>query len=138
MIDKQLFQNSLRIEVLNFLEGLRKNAEAIIANPPIKRCHLIAPVSKTLTAQHINNGGCADFAHSIWEIWQRSDEVQILSDEDMNPDIEYSHTFLEFQGLYYDAECTEGVKDWTQLPIFLDENRVVEWWEIPQSQESSA
>lgn len=83
--------------------------------------------SVEVSVHHINNGYCTDFAHSVWEKFNRSDEIRTVSDEEMCGE-EYSHTFIEFQGMYYDAECIEGVEDWTQLPIFLDENRVVVWY----------
>lgn len=63
----------------------------------------------------INNGFCADWATLVWEQFR---EVNIVNDEEMGAK-EYSHTFLEYKGLYYDAECIDGVEDWTQLPIFL-------------------
>ena len=65
--------------------------------------------------EDINNGFCADFAQLIWE---KFPSVHILSDDDMTGG-EYSHTFFEFEDKYYDAECIEGIDDWTQLPTFL-------------------
>lgn len=66
-------------------------------------------------AAEINNGYCADFATLVWEELDRHPDISILDDSDHQ---EYSHTFLEFQGMYYDAECIEGIDDWTQLPTF--------------------
>jgi len=65
-------------------------------------------------AADINNGLCADFATAVWKEFP---QVRIVSDDGMGP-YRYSHTFLEYEDLYYDAECIEGEEDWTQLPIF--------------------
>lgn len=66
----------------------------------------------------INCGWCADFATVVREKLNHSYQIRILADDDMNPDVEYSHTFIEFNDQYFDAECIEGVDDWTQLPTF--------------------
>ena len=31
----------------------------------------------------------------------------------------YTHAFLEIDGLFYDAECCNGVSTWKELPIFV-------------------
>jgi hypothetical protein len=62
----------------------------------------------------INTGGCADIATILWE---RHRELNVVSDEDMGGR-EYTHTFIEHQGRYYDAEAPDGVDDWHDLPIF--------------------
>lgn len=69
----------------------------------------------------INHGWCADFAHAVWEELGRPDCVEIFGDEDLGAE-SYSHTFIHFAGMYYDAECVEGVDDWTQLPFFHRNN----------------
>ena len=66
------------------------------------------------TAAEINNGYCADFATRVWDEFRA---VRIVCDEDMGA-CEYTHTFIGFEDKYYDAECTEGVEDWTMLPCF--------------------
>ncbi len=82
--------------------------------------------NETLTAQHINNGFCAEFAQRVKSEFHNASELNIVTDEQLYG-CDYSHTFLEFDGLYYDAECPQGVSDWTQLPIFADEAREVVW-----------
>lgn len=63
----------------------------------------------------INYGFCADFACAISE---KFEQAEVYSDKDCDPDREYTHSFLELGGMYYDAECIEGVKNWWDLPIF--------------------
>lgn len=62
----------------------------------------------------INGGYCADVATIVWE---RFPLVEIVDDEELGRDI-YTHTFLRFEGRYYDIEALEGVVDWRDLPIF--------------------
>lgn len=76
-----------------------------------------------ITPRQINNGWCADFATIVWETLGCPLDVHFYSDEDLGAE-KYSHTFLEFNGLYFDSQCIEGVDDWTQLPIFLEEEWV--------------
>lgn len=68
-----------------------------------------------ITPAQINNGWCADFATIVREKF--GDGLNIVSDEDMGS-CEYTHTFIEYKGLYYDCECIEGTEDWTDLPSF--------------------
>lgn len=81
------------------------------------RNNLIQPNTFPANAAEINNGYCADFATIVWERLNRHPDIFISNDEEL-ADVEYSHTFLEFRGMYFDAECIEGVDDWTQLPTF--------------------
>lgn len=69
-----------------------------------------------LAPPQINNGICADFATILWERF-RAHGMRIVSDEDMDGR-EYTHTFVEYGGRYYDAECPYGVSNWKELPIF--------------------
>lgn len=70
---------------------------------------------KPRTVEDINNGWCADFATVVRE--NVGPDVYICNDEEL-AGVEYSHTFIQFGEMYYDAECIEGVHDWTQLPLF--------------------
>lgn len=70
--------------------------------------------SFAISGKLINSGLCADFATAIWKQWT---DVNILSDEDMDGR-EYTHTFLFYKNLYYDAECLHGTEKWQNLPIF--------------------
>jgi len=72
-----------------------------------------------ITSRQINNGWCADFATIVWERMGSPLDLHFYSDEDLGG-AEYTHTFLELNGLYFDSQCIEGVDDWTQLPIFLE------------------
>lgn len=105
MIDEKLFRSTLRQCVDSLLGSLN---------------------NKSYTVHHINNGYCADLAHIVWESFGRSNEIEIYSDEELGAD-DYTHTFIKFNDLYYDAECLDGEEDWTQLPIFHDPDRIVKW-----------
>lgn len=67
-----------------------------------------------LSPDVINNGFCADFACAVQE---RIRSARIVSDEDLGRD-EYTHTFVQLGGRFYDAESPSGVDDWRNLPIF--------------------
>lgn len=70
------------------------------------------------SATDINNGYCKEFARDV---------VRKISDQE-NADIRkygynetytsYSHAYIEYNNLYYDAECPEGVQNPSSLPIF--------------------
>jgi len=70
-----------------------------------------------ITPKEINNGYCADFATVVWEKARRTKAIEFFSDEDLGAPL-YTHTFIRFQGKYYDAECPNGVHHWKNLPIF--------------------
>lgn len=36
--------------------------------------------------------------------------------------LEQGHYFIEWRGLFYDAECTEGVPNFKELPYFQRKN----------------
>lgn len=67
------------------------------------------------TYAQINNGWCADFADAVWRECQR--QVEVWNDNELG-DIDYAHTFLKFNNLYYDAECPYGVLNWRDLPFY--------------------
>lgn len=70
------------------------------------------------TSQEINNGFCADWATIVSELF-RNDGLRFHNDEEMTDGkCEYTHTFISYDGLYYDAEQQKGVKDWNKLPCF--------------------
>lgn len=62
----------------------------------------------------INAGLCANFATVLWE---QDRSLKIISDKDLGAD-EYSHTFIEFNNKYYDAETPHGISDWKMFPIY--------------------
>lgn len=67
-----------------------------------------------ISPRKINCGCCADFASVIWDRFSRPKELEFGS----YYDYEYGHTYLIFEGLCYDAEKPNGVKDWQDLPSF--------------------
>ncbi len=111
-IELSEFKKALLEEVDSFLDWFKDDSKR--------------PSDYVYTAKHINNGFCGDFAHAIWEHFNRSDAIQATDDEELGGR-EYTHTFICFEERYYDAECVDGVDDWTQLPIFLDDNRAPQW-----------
>ena len=74
------------------------------------------PERGPLTAEAINGGWCGDFNCAVWEACGRPEEI--LTDDEELGAVEYTHSFLRFDGLFYDAECPEGTPDWTHLPIY--------------------
>lgn len=111
-IELSEFKKVLLEEIDSFLNGFKQDSKR--------------PPDYVYTVKHINNGYCADFAHAVWERFNRSDDIQATDDEELGGR-EYTHTFICFEDRYYDAECVDGVDDWTQLPIFLDDEREVMW-----------
>lgn len=85
------------------------------------RDNIIGPDFPT-NAREINNGYCADFATAVWQDLHCHPDIDIFNDEEL-ADVDYSHTFLKFREMYYDAECIEGTDDWTQLPTFHRQDR---------------
>ena len=68
----------------------------------------------------INNGLCEDFTNEVCQLVPEAEEW--VSDF---PD-EIGHTFIYWHRRYYDAECLDGVTDYLQLPIFLNQNKTRE------------
>jgi hypothetical protein len=78
----------------------------------------------------INCGLCQDFAQDLVNIFQERWGYELdsywgddLLATELNldwEDVPYidAHCFVFFEGKYYDSECSEGVVDWKQLPIF--------------------
>jgi hypothetical protein len=71
-------------------------------------------ISEGIPLSKINEGYCADFATFIYE---NVAGAEIWNDEELGSKV-YTHTFIKYKGLYYDAEAPEGVKQWIELPIF--------------------
>jgi hypothetical protein len=69
------------------------------------------------TPRDINEGLCADFVHLVWERLGRPDELE-TTDNVVEGDDEYRHTWIVCQGRHYDAEAPGGVEEWTRLPFF--------------------
>lgn len=73
-----------------------------------------------LSPRKINCGLCEEFAHDVCylvdgatQYW--GDELEQPKD---NPDKYGGHNFIYFNGLYYDAEHPNGIKDWRLLKAF--------------------
>lgn len=79
------------------------------------------------TPQQINSGYCADFATVVWERLKGPEWLLTLGTPGS---AERSgagwHVWLFTDGLHFDAECPQGVADWSQLPIF-QRNRGEGW-----------
>lgn len=76
-----------------------------LVNPPVN------------DASDINNGHCKPFARDIKR--KIGDNVQIHSwGFDTNGYNSYAHSWIEYDGRHYDAECSQGVEHPSELPIF--------------------
>jgi len=66
----------------------------------------------------INEGFCGNWAEEVYSrAYNVGIEVHIMHDSDYC-DIDYSHTFIYYDGMYYDSETLNGTDDWTLLPIY--------------------
>lgn len=61
------------------------------------------------TPDKINNGLCNFFAEAVKKQWRRG---EVLWDD------QNWHSFLFYDGKYYDSECPEGVDHPKQLPFY--------------------
>lgn len=78
------------------------------------------PYWKFLQPSAINNGNCDSFAQNLEDKFKDGmarwgDEVLNLFEGCHFPD---GHCFFERKGLYYDAECPEGVESPVLLPYY--------------------
>lgn len=74
---------------------------------------------KVESARDINNGWCDEFAKSVRDTLSYSDNISICSyGFDSNGYTSYAHKWISYDGKHYDAECPEGVKNPSELPIF--------------------
>lgn len=62
----------------------------------------------------INSGLCEDFAIEVTKLLELStNSIETTEDDNL-----HGHYWIIFKGKYYDAECSKGVINWGQLPIF--------------------
>ena len=78
---------------------------------------------ESLDAVGINNGYCEDFACELANIINTGINVKTQEHANVYWDSDYcemdiSHCFIEFNGLFYDSECNEGVLHPGDLPIY--------------------
>lgn len=66
-----------------------------------------------MTPDDINGGYCEEFAEALERKLPGSFVVSTPLEGNYPP-----HSFIKYQGRYYDAEAPYGVTDPTQLPIF--------------------
>jgi len=67
---------------------------------------------------NINNGLCEDFTtRVIDQMGGYSNNLSDFAPDDMDCELP-AHYCIEYNGKYYDAECSKGVDSWTKLPIF--------------------
>lgn len=82
--------------------------------------------------KEINSGCCGEFSHAIWETLGRNDDIQTWWGDDPGvikffngkPYDSYGHSFVSFQGMFYDAECPNGVDNPTKLPFYIREDKI--------------
>lgn len=73
--------------------------------------------NRGLTPYQINNGYCNEWADTVFEEMAKTDHV-VESWETMWGISECSHSFIRVNGIFYDAECTMGTKNYMGLPTF--------------------
>ena len=66
-------------------------------------------------AGNINQGRCFDFASAVM---QRLDGIAVELQEQREDGWKLVRTWVEFEGLHFDAECINGVADPSDLPFF--------------------
>lgn len=85
-----------------------------------------------ISAEEINRGYCADFAHALWRghpntlqilgIYDADDVLTLgIASEpllDAAIDGQIGHSFLVYEDRFFDAECPEGVDSIMALPTF--------------------
>lgn len=65
---------------------------------------------------HINNGFCHPYAVKLKEKLKEKGLDSLVHEKELNG---IPHSFIEFQGLFYDSETPNGIKNWEKLPVFL-------------------
>lgn len=68
-------------------------------------------------AQFINSGDCEEFAWCILSLLgfeKETSDIEILGDGINGP----GHYWIYYYGKHYDAECSNGVKEPKDLPLF--------------------
>ena len=69
----------------------------------------------------INNGECEDFAMEILDkMGGYSEDITKVCTQNFVDfgSLDLGHVWILYKGKHYDAECSNGVKDWKNLPIF--------------------
>lgn len=72
---------------------------------------------KGFTPYEINNGNCDVFADEVNKLLPRA---KVIETDYFNID-EYAHFYIQYKGMFFDAECPHGVKDYHELPLFKRE-----------------
>lgn len=78
----------------------------------------------------INNGFCADFAHTLWQQHPELTVIGLYDQEDAESlgitdeatlslarEGAFAHSFIQHEGRYFDAETPDGVDAPSMLPI---------------------
>lgn len=71
---------------------------------------------KVSNRAEINDGFCSIVAAEVYERLDRPSNV------DLCRDVKRNHYWLESGGLFFDAERTRGVSDWSDLPYWSRHN----------------
>ena len=73
-------------------------------------------------AWRINCGDCEDFAIIVVD---KIHDAQMTHTENYEDGVHYTgHAWITIHGKHYDAECSIGVDNWRDLPIFTAQRRV--------------
>ena len=81
------------------------------------------------TPYYINCGRCDYFAA---EVIRRLGAGDVFWHDEMldcteSEAIHWAHCFICYEGRYYDAECSGGVDEWRDLPVFVNHSWRGEW-----------
>jgi hypothetical protein len=89
-----------------FQRTLRDVRDALLDNPVSPRVDTAADINATHYCRYV--------AETVAEQVEGEYDVEILEDGARG----YAHVWLSVDGRHYDAECIEGVDDYTELPFF--------------------
>ena len=70
------------------------------------------------TPYSINNGYCQEFAEDLVKLVRGAEHFEVGGSWVEENIDEPAHSFVKFEGRYYDAEAPQGVRDWHNLPVF--------------------
>lgn len=71
--------------------------------------------------EQLNNGDCPTVAKRITDRVPEAERVTGMTVFGRDRAHYPAHTWVEYNGLCYDAECTHGTPNWHDLPIFTRE-----------------
>jgi hypothetical protein len=119
---------------MRYLELNRENLSKVI-----RKLSQTYTKKESCTIEDINSGLCDDFAVKVLEHFFESDLVQrlfftpfngaqIVTNAQINKNLD-DHVWIIYDGLHYDAEAPDGVRNYKDLPIYkrqFSKNKLIE------------